>query len=179
MQTLLPPTNCSATLDTTSRRVFLAPNQSVVLSDTVGFILDLPHALVAAFRATLEEVTHADLLLHVVDASSPMRARQIKEVNSVLAEIGAQHIPQVLVFNKIDRAPQLTPGLERDDCDRIAAVRLSALTGAGLERLARLCWSRSRVSAASACERRTIPAKRTCTWRTSRMLSREREIMAR
>jgi GTP-binding protein HflX len=104
------------------------------LSDTVGFIRDLPHALVASFRATLEETIHADLLLHVVDASSSVRDPQIAAVNAVLAEIGADSIPQVLVRNKIDLTPVL-PGLERDEYGKICRVSLSAKTGAGLENL--------------------------------------------
>src|SRR6266481_8525084 len=102
-----------ATLDTTTHRLYLPEAGNVAISDTVGFIRDLPHTLVAAFRATLEETIHADLLLHVVDASSDARDVQVEEVNKVLAEIGADGIPQVLVWNKIDRtgAP---PGLDRD-----------------------------------------------------------------
>src|SRR5688500_2788891 len=92
-----------ATLDTTTRRMYLPNGHAVVLSDTVGFIRDLPHTLVAAFRATLEETARADLLLHVVDASSTTRDAQIEAVNGVLAEIGAADIPQVLLYNKIDR----------------------------------------------------------------------------
>ena len=91
-----------ATLDTTTRRVRTSNGAPVVVSDTVGFIRQLPHTLVAAFRATLEETVHADLLLHVVDASSEDREAQIVAVNEVLAEIGADSIPQVLVLNKID-----------------------------------------------------------------------------
>ena len=91
-----------ATLDTTTRRMRTENRASIVLSDTVGFIRQLPHTLVAAFRATLEETVHADLLLHVVDASSADRDAQIAAVNEVLAEIGADSIPQVLVMNKLD-----------------------------------------------------------------------------
>jgi GTP-binding protein HflX len=99
-----------ATLDTTSRRLYLGEETgSVVISDTVGFVRELPHQLVAAFRATLEETIHADLLLHVVDGSSPVRMEQIEQVNEVLREIGADHIPQILVWNKIDAAG-LEPG---------------------------------------------------------------------
>jgi GTP-binding protein HflX len=134
-----------ATLDTTTRRIFLegerdaegAPSPSagqVVLSDTVGFIRHLPHSLVAAFRSTLEETVQADLLLHVVDANNADRDVQIAEVNKVLAEIGAQHIPQILVLNKID-LQGASPGVERDEYGRIAAIRLSAKTGAGLDDL--------------------------------------------
>ncbi len=124
-----------ATLDTTTRRVYLAGAGNIVLSDTVGFIRDLPHSLVAAFRATLEETIHADVLLHVVDASSDVRDAHVAEVNRVLAEIGAADIPQVLVWNKIDLEPALRPGLDRDEYGKIARVRLSAKTGSGLEHL--------------------------------------------
>ncbi|MBE0625879.1 MAG: GTPase HflX [Burkholderiales bacterium] len=123
-----------ATLDTTTRRMYLEGAGNLVLSDTVGFIRDLPHALVASFRATLEETIHADLLLHVVDASSSVRDPQIAAVNAVLAEIGADAIPQVLAWNKIDLTPVL-PGLERDEYGKICRVSLSAKTGAGLEYL--------------------------------------------
>ena len=120
-----------ATLDTTTRRLYLEAAGNVVLSDTVGFIRDLPHGLVAAFRATLEETIQADLLLHVVDASSSVREPQIAAVNAVLAEIGADAIPQVLVWNKIDLTPVM-PGLDRDEYGKICRVSLSAKTGAGL-----------------------------------------------
>jgi len=124
-----------ATLDTTSRRVYLNDEVgSIVMSDTVGFVRDLPHQLVAAFRATLEETIRADLLLHVVDASSPVRMEQIEQVNAVLHEIGADHIPQILVWNKIDLAGH-EPGIERDQDGRISRVYLSAHTGQGLDLL--------------------------------------------
>jgi len=123
-----------ATLDTTSRRIYLEEVGNVVLSDTVGFIRDLPHQLVAAFSATLEETIHADLLLHVVDAASPARMEQIEQVNLVLKEIGADNIPQILVWNKIDAAG-VGPSLERDEYDKIRRVFISAQTGAGLELL--------------------------------------------
>jgi len=123
-----------ATLDTTSRRVYLGEVGHVVISDTVGFIRELPHQLVAAFRATLEETIHADLLLHVVDAASPVRMEQIEQVNLVLKEIGADHIPQILVWNKIDAA-ELEPAIEHDEYDRIHRVFVSAKTGAGLDLL--------------------------------------------
>ncbi|MFD2368144.1 GTPase HflX [Pseudoduganella sp. GCM10020061] len=124
-----------ATLDTTSRRVYLNEEAgSVVMSDTVGFVRELPHQLVAAFRATLEETIRADLLLHVVDASSPVRNEQIEQVNAVLHEIGADHIPQILVWNKIDAAAH-EPAVERDQDGRIGRVFLSARTGAGLDLL--------------------------------------------
>ena len=121
-----------ATLDTTTRRVHTGNGARVVLSDTVGFIRRLPHTLVAAFRATLEETVHADLLLHVVDASSEDRGAQIDAVNQVLAEIGAQGMPQVLVLNKIDRT-RLPARVERDDCGRISRVWASARTGEGAD----------------------------------------------
>lgn len=123
-----------ATLDTTSRRMFTEGKGEIVLSDTVGFIRHLPHSLVAAFRSTLEETVQADLLLHVADASNTNCNAQIDEVNKVLAEIGAQHIPQILVFNKID-LQGLPPSVERDEYGRIVAVRLSAKTDAGLDEL--------------------------------------------
>jgi len=123
-----------ATLDTTTRRVWIPGAGNVVLSDTVGFVRDLPHELVAAFRATLEETIHADLLLHVVDASSPERERQIEDVNAVLASIEADRIPQILVWNKIDAAG-LDAGIERDCYGKIFKVRTSARTGVGLNDL--------------------------------------------
>jgi GTP-binding protein HflX len=121
-----------ATLDTTTRRVHSANGARIVLSDTVGFIRKLPHTLVAAFRATLEETIHADLLVHVVDTSSGDRDAQIEAVNIVLAEIGADTVPQVLVLNKIDRT-QIPARVERDDCGRISRVWASAQTGEGVE----------------------------------------------
>jgi len=123
-----------ATLDTTSRRMHLGEAGNVVLSDTVGFIRELPTQLVAAFRATLEETIHADLLLHVVDAVSPVRDEQILQVNQVLAEIGADHIPQILVWNKIDVGVR-GPGVEYDEYDKIPRVFVSAKTGEGIDLL--------------------------------------------
>jgi GTP-binding protein HflX len=120
-----------ATLDTTTRRVWLPAAGTVVISDTVGFIRDLPHGLVAAFRATLEETVRADLLLHVVDSASPARGQQAAAVNKVLAEINAGEIPQIQVWNKTDLSG-LQPGVERDECGRIARVFVSARSGAGL-----------------------------------------------
>jgi GTP-binding protein HflX len=120
-----------ATLDTTTRRVWLPAAGTVVISDTVGFIRDLPHGLVAAFRATLEETVRADLLLHVVDSASPARGQQAGAVNKVLAEIDAGEIPQIQVWNKTDLSG-LQPGVERDECGRIARVFVSARSGAGL-----------------------------------------------
>ena len=122
-----------ATLDTTSRRLYVG-GANVVLSDTVGFIRDLPHALVAAFQATLEETAQADLLLHVVDSASEDRDAQIAAVNQVLAEIGAADVPQILVWNKIDLT-LAAAAVERGDCDKIRRVFLSARTGEGLDLL--------------------------------------------
>ena len=121
-----------ATLDTTTRRVFLPNGAPLVLSDTVGFIRQLPHTLVAAFRATLEEAIQADLLLHVVDAGSATRDAQIAAVNAVLAEIGADRIPQVLIYNKIDLTAT-APRVERDEYGKINALWISAKTGLGLD----------------------------------------------
>jgi GTP-binding protein HflX len=126
-----------ATLDTTTRKVWIdgaSPGGAglpVVVSDTVGFIRDLPHGLVAAFRATLEETVRADLLLHVVDSASPARLREAEDVNKVLAEIHAEAIPQLAVWNKVD-VSGLAPGVERDEYGRISRVLVSARTGAGL-----------------------------------------------
>ncbi|MDR2015675.1 MAG: GTPase HflX [Azoarcus sp.] len=119
-----------ATLDTTSRRMF-AEGQNIVLSDSVGFIRDLPHALVAAFHATLEETACADLLLHVVDSSSESREAQIGAVNRVLDEIGATSVPRIEIWNKTDLT-HAAPAVVRGDCDRIERVFLSARTGDGL-----------------------------------------------
>ncbi len=120
-----------ATLDTTTRRLWLPEAGPVVISDTVGFIRDLPHGLVAAFRATLEETVRADLLLHVVDSAAGAREQQAEDVDRVLEEIGAGGIPQILVWNKIDAAG-LEPGVERDEYGRICRVFVSARSGAGL-----------------------------------------------
>jgi GTP-binding protein HflX len=119
-----------ATLDTTTRRLYLPEAGNVAISDTVGFIRDLPHTLVAAFQATLEETVRADLLLQVVDSASDAREQQIGDVDKVLAEIGAGEIPQIQVWNKIDRS-RLRAGVDRDEYDRIRRVRLSAKTGDG------------------------------------------------
>ncbi|WIT14551.1 GTPase HflX [Paucibacter sediminis] len=129
-----------ATLDTTTRSLYLeAAGASVSLSDTVGFIRDLPHKLVEAFQATLQEAADADLLLHVVDAASPVLDEQMVEVERVLAEIGAGDIPQILVYNKLDklednqrpRSPQ--DWIERNGGERVSRVFVSALTGEGLD----------------------------------------------
>ncbi|AGS39241.1 MULTISPECIES: ribosome rescue GTPase HflX [Cycloclasticus] len=132
-----------ATLDPTLRQVKLPDYGELVLADTVGFIQNLPHELVAAFRSTLQETIEADLLLHVVDASSPNRQEQIHEVNSVLKEIEADNIPQVMVYNKIDCLPAVDAHVDKDETDSVNAVWLSAMDGDGinllLETLSTLC----------------------------------------
>ena len=134
-----------ATLDTTTRQLYLEEAaRSVSLSDTVGFIRDLPHKLVEAFEATLQEAAEADLLLHVVDAASPVLAEQMAEVQRVIGEIGAGAVPQLLVFNKLDqleatqRPRLLVDALELDDGRRVPRVFVSALQGLGLDELRRL-----------------------------------------
>ncbi len=124
-----------ATLDTTTRRVFVGGGAQVALSDTVGFIRELPHSLVAAFRATLEETVAASLLLHVVDAAHPRREEQIDAVNAVLEEIGAGDVPQILVYNQIDRVPGMQPEVVRDPYGKILNIKVSAATGAGIDLL--------------------------------------------
>ncbi|HEY0856315.1 MAG TPA: GTPase HflX [Albitalea sp.] len=131
-----------ATLDTTTRQFYLEDvGRSVSLSDTVGFIRDLPHKLVEAFEATLQEAAEADLLLHVVDASSPQLAEQMSEVQRVLADIGAGAVPQVLVYNKFDkledtqRPRSAVDTLELDGGVRVPRVFVSALDGRGLDEL--------------------------------------------
>ncbi|NBS94147.1 MAG: GTPase HflX [Betaproteobacteria bacterium] len=123
-----------ATLDTTSRRLHVGDGRHVVISDTVGFIRHLPTTLVAAFRATLEETIHADLLLHVVDASHPDRDVQIESVDQVLREIGAGEVPQWRVMNKVDALGQparVEPAVG-GDCGSISAIWLSAASGDGV-----------------------------------------------
>ncbi len=146
-----------ATLDTTSRRCFVAPAEQVVVSDTVGFIRGLPHQLVDAFKSTLEESIEADLLLHVVDASSPSRAEQMAEVERVLAEIGAAEVPRLLVFNKIDRIEHAA-AVERDPYGTIRAVFLSAATGDGVELLRQAIAERVRDARSAPAESRSMLA---------------------
>jgi GTP-binding protein HflX len=134
-----------ATLDTTSRRCFVAPGLPGVRSDTVGFIRDLPHALIDAFKATLDEAAQADLLVHVVDASVASREAQMEAVEGVLKEIGAAEVPRCVVFNKIDLAERGS-GVERAACGRIDAVWVSARSGNGLELLRGAIAQRARES---------------------------------
>ena len=136
------------TLDPLVRRVMLPDRRPLLLSDTVGFIDRLPHALVAAFRATLEETADADLVLHVIDASNPERERQAAAVNRVLEEVGATTVPRLEVYNKIDR---LTPDEQRRlrEADP-SALLISAATGEGCDELldtvaARLSLDQQRV----------------------------------
>jgi GTP-binding protein HflX len=131
-----------ATLDTTTRQLYLEEaGRSASLSDTVGFIRDLPHKLVDAFEATLQEAADADLLLHVVDASSPVLDEQIAEVERVLRDIGAADVPQVLVYNKLDRLEEaqrpleLTDVLELEAGRRVRRVFVSAVDGQGIPAL--------------------------------------------
>ncbi|MGO8766440.1 MAG: GTPase HflX [Limisphaerales bacterium] len=123
-----------ATLDPTTRRLKLPTNQNVLLTDTVGFIRKLPHGLVEAFKATLEEVVQADLLLHVVDISHPQAEEQIAAVNAVLKEIGADEKPTIMVLNKVDRAG-VTAMITRLKEKYAYAVEISAKTGEGVPHL--------------------------------------------
>ncbi len=120
-----------ATLDPTMRRVELPGRASIILADTVGFIRHLPHKLVEAFKSTLEEVTEADLLLHVVDTANPERREQAQQVDQVLAEIHAEHVDRITVFNKIDLVNE-SPRVERDAIGAVRKVWLSAATGVGV-----------------------------------------------
>lgn len=124
-----------ATLDSTLRKVDLPNFGQAIMADTVGFISHLPHQLVEAFRATLEETVQADLLLHVIDAAHDSHPEFIFEVESVLAEIGAQEVPQLQVFNKIDLLPGREPELQRNGAGKPHRVWISAKTGAGIETL--------------------------------------------
>jgi len=121
-----------ATLDTTTRKLAYVDGVELVLSDTVGFVKDLPHSLIEAFKATLEETAESDVLFHVIDDSSDNRELEFDQVQSVLKEIGAYHVPQILIRNKIDIAGR-SAGIERGPCGTINAVNLSALTGSGID----------------------------------------------
>ena len=121
-----------ATLDPTLRRLEIPLVGEVVLTDTVGFIRQLPHTLVDAFRATLEEVTEANLIIHVVDAAAMERQERIDEVNKVLAEIDAEAVPQLIVYNKVDLISK-APSVERDNNGKPVRVWVSALAGEGIE----------------------------------------------
>lgn len=123
-----------ATLDPTLRKLQIPSVGKIILVDTVGFIRHLPHSLVNAFHATLEETRNADLLIHVIDAHHPQRDAFIQDVNSVLAEIGAASVPQILVFNKIDLIEDKQSRIDRDE-NGAKAVWLSAITGDGIDKL--------------------------------------------
>jgi len=125
-----------ATLDPTVRRIESLPGSPILLSDTVGFIRDLPHELVAAFKATLEETLSASLVVHVIDGASPDRARHEAVVEEVLEDIGAQDVPQLRVYNKVDLCSR-SAGVQRDADGRIRAVWVSAQTGDGMDELKR------------------------------------------
>jgi len=124
-----------ATLDPTMRRLELPDNSAVILADTVGFVSRLPHELVAAFKSTLLETVEADLLLHVVDDASHQRQFFIEEVNAVLADIGADKVPQLKVYNKIDLVEDEQAHVQKNDEGFAEAVWLSARTGEGIEQL--------------------------------------------
>ena len=130
-----------ATLDPTVRRIRLPGGTPAVVADTVGFIRDLPHELIAAFRSTLTEAREATVLLHVVDASDPRRSERMAQVNEVLQEIGAGEIPQILVYNKIDRLEMATR-IERDAQQRVASVWISAVQSLGIPLLAQAITER-------------------------------------
>lgn len=126
-----------ATLDTTARRIYLGDVGPIILSDTVGFIRDLPHQLIDAFKATLDETIHANLLLHVVDAASIDRDSQALQVDKVLSEVGAQSVPQIIIWNKIDLVPELIEreAIERDEYGNIRRVFISAYNKIGISDL--------------------------------------------
>lgn len=129
-----------ATLDTTTRKLYLSEAGTVIISDTVGFIRDLPHTLVAAFRATLEETVQADILLHVIDASAPNWNEQADQVNKTLKDIGADTIPQIQILNKSDLMVSLIAAGTKYVCDeygRMSRICISAKTGEGLDFLRR------------------------------------------
>ena len=124
-----------ATLDPTLRQIELPLAGKAVLSDTVGFIRALPHGLIDAFRATLEEVTQASLILHVVDAAASEKQERMEEVNAVLAEIGAEDVPQLLVWNKSDILGATGELIRRDARGKPVSVQVSSLTGLGIDEL--------------------------------------------
>lgn len=124
-----------ATLDPTMRRIELSDVGAVVLADTVGFISHLPHRLVEAFKATLEEASNSTLLLHVIDSAAEERLRNIEQVELVLEEIEAADLPQLRVYNKVDLLADTGPHIDRDETGKPIAVWLSAQTGAGCELL--------------------------------------------
>lgn len=145
-----------ATLDPTLRRMPVPVGEPLIVSDTVGFIRDLPHELIAAFRATLEQTRDADLLLHVVDASNSEQREQMNEVDAVLAEIGAGDLPTFVVYNKIDQLPECSPAVHEDSDGHPTRALVSAVTGAGVEDLGAALARRCRPDTKR--ERLCIPA---------------------
>lgn len=123
-----------ATLDTTARKLWLNEHTSIILTDTVGFVRDLPHTLIAAFSATLEETAHTDYLLHVIDSSGDSTEQQIEEVNRVLCEIGAEDVPRLLIYNKTDRLPETEQYYGKTSA-HAQSVAISAHTAQGLPEL--------------------------------------------
>jgi len=121
-----------ATLDTTTHKIYVPECGQVVLSDTVGFIKHLPHSLVEAFGATLDEAVQADLLFHVVDTANPSRDQQVAQVNKVLKEIGAEDVHQIVIYNQIDRVG-LPAEIGRDEYGKIATIHVSAKDGDGMD----------------------------------------------
>lgn len=126
-----------ATLDTTLRRIEVASGKRAILSDTVGFIRHIPPDIIRAFHGTLEEINEADLLLHVVDITDARRDEHIRQVNDVIAEIGAAEVPQIMVYNKIDEVPGLQAGVSVMQ-GNLPEIKLSARRGAGIEDLLRM-----------------------------------------
>ena len=124
-----------ATLDPTLRRLRLVNTEQLILADTVGFIRQLPHDLVESFSSTLEETRDATLLLHVVDAAAEDREELMQHVDEVLQQINAQDVPQLIVYNKIDKLDDATARMERDQHGQIRRIWLSAHSGAGLDLL--------------------------------------------
>ena len=124
-----------ATLDPTLRRLTLQDVGTTILADTVGFLRDLPHDLISAFKSTLQETTEASLLLHVIDCADNRKLENIEAVNQVLEEIGAQEVPRLLVYNKIDQLENVTPYIEYDEKHLPSAVYISANSGSGLDLL--------------------------------------------
>lgn len=157
-----------ATLDPTVRRIELSGG-GVVLADTVGFVRDLPHELVAAFRSTLSESREADLLIHVIDAADPLRDERVAQVDSVLQEIGAGDLPQLLVFNKIDRLDGLQPRIDRPG-EGHTRVWLSAREGRGLDLL--------RTALAEALELRHVAGRLRVPSQAARLRARLHELGA-
>ncbi|MDA7834749.1 GTPase HflX [Methylophilaceae bacterium] len=141
-ENILAENKLFATLDTTSRKLFIEYGHDLVISDTVGFIKNLPTTLIEAFKSTLEEASDADLLLHIVDISNTNKSEQILQVEKILEEIGANNVQQILVLNQIDKI-KLNAGYDRDEYGRINRVQLSAIKGDGIEFLKKAIVERS------------------------------------